>query len=380
MISISVCLNLKRHPLVDEVGQGGRAIGQTRILWSDDRSWYVLSLSLSRFLGWYWLTLVVVYIPTATQTLGEEYTDIWQHSAFTQRTPPSPRIRAALILLPTLPAYLLSRCGSVLNRHGMSPRLAGILKALPVGLEVATEINLAVFYLKGTYYDLTKRVLGIRHVCSHSILTTVRSKFTKRLTNGRGIQLSSIPEDPHTRPPSYSLLGILLAVRLIHRFVTYVRNTSASRADASGSSSIEKGKGTGRPVVDNPRETYLDDKPISSYLQPLSDPEGEPAKPAELDTRTMLDVASIPPSLRAGRNCTLCLEERTDSCATECGHLFCWSCIVGWGREKVRFFVLLSFGIFFGLGGSADWMMVGLIGRMPAVSTGAEFVAVDTDL
>lgn len=53
---------------------------------------------------------------------------------------------------------------------------------------------------------------------------------------------------------------------------------------------------------------------------------------------------------------------------------------MGWGREKVRFFVLLSFGIFFGLGGSADWMMVGLIGRMPAVSTGAEFVTVDTDL
>jgi len=27
-----------------------------------------------------------------------------------------------------------------------------------------TEINLAVFYLKGTYHDLTKRIFGIRHV------------------------------------------------------------------------------------------------------------------------------------------------------------------------------------------------------------------------
>lgn len=65
------------------------------------------------------------------------------------------------------------------------------------------------------------------------------------------------------------------------------------------------------------------------------DPESEPAKPAEEDARTMLDVASLPPAVRASRTCTLCLEERTDTCSTECGHLFCWSCIIGWGREKV---------------------------------------------
>lgn len=83
------------------------------------------------------------------------------------------------------------------------------------------------------------------------------------------------------------------------------------------------------------RETYLDDRPVSTFLGP-ENPEGEPAKPAEEDERTMLDVGSIDGALRAGRNCTLCLEERTDTCSTECGHLFCWSCIVGWGREKVR--------------------------------------------
>lgn len=86
--------------------------------------------------------------------------------------------------------------------------------------------------------------------------------------------------------------------------------------------------------IGDTHEIFLDDRPISSFLGPV-DPEGEPAKPAEQDERTMLDIVSIPGALRAGRNCTLCLEERTDSCATECGHLFCWSCIVGWGREKV---------------------------------------------
>lgn len=82
-------------------------------------------------------------------------------------------------------------------------------------------------------------------------------------------------------------------------------------------------------------EFYIDQTPISSLLN-REDEEDSEAKPAEEDERTMLDIASIPLQARASRNCTLCLEERTDSCVTECGHLFCWNCIVGWGREKVR--------------------------------------------
>lgn len=41
--------------------------------------------------------------------------------------------------------------------------------------------------------------------------------------------------------------------------------------------------------------------------------------------------------IREARKCTLCLEEWTDPTVTECGHVFCWSCIVGWSGEKVRF-------------------------------------------
>lgn len=50
--------------------------------------------------------------------------------------------------------------------------------------------------------------------------------------------------------------------------------------------------------------------------------------------------------------CTLCMEIRTpekgNSAVTECGHVFCWDCIVGWAEEKVsfclkRFFFGVSF-------------------------------------
>jgi peroxin-10 len=236
---------------------------------------------------------------SATQTLGEEYTDLWQHSAFTARRPTA-QLRVALILLPTLPSYILARYGASLGAR--SSRLSTILRVLPVTFEVLSEINLAVFYLRGTYYDLSKRILGIRN-------------------------LSSLPQNPHTRPPSYSLLGVLLAIRLLYRLKSFIHNTSPAMNSAL---ELAKAKQSA-----NKRETFIDDRPVSSLIGPI-DPEGEPAKPAEEDERTMLDIVSIPEALRAGRNCTLCLEERTDSCATECGHLFCWSCIVGWGREKAE--------------------------------------------
>ncbi|KIK70380.1 hypothetical protein GYMLUDRAFT_148619 [Collybiopsis luxurians FD-317 M1] len=235
----------------------------------------------------------------ATQTLGEEYTDIWQRSA---TVPPSRLARAALVLLPSLPAYILTRFINVTVVSTRSPKLAAVLKVLPTALETLTEINLAVFYIRGVYYNLWKRLLGIRHI-------------------------SSLPENPHIRPPSYSLLGILIAVRLVYRLVVYIRSQRAE--------SMLELKGKRAAQVDSDRETYLDDRPVSQMLD-IVDPESEPAKPAEEDERTMLDVASLPPAIRASRVCTLCLEERTDTCSTECGHLFCWSCIVGWGREKAE--------------------------------------------
>ncbi|EPQ61390.1 hypothetical protein GLOTRDRAFT_102715 [Gloeophyllum trabeum ATCC 11539] len=235
----------------------------------------------------------------AVQTLGEEYTDIWLHSSSTNRRP-SAELRAALILLPTLPWYLLARFGSALQDN--SSFLTAIVRRLPTAIEVISEINLAIFYLRGTYYDLSKRILGIR-------------------------QLSSIPEDPRTRPPSYALLGILLGVRLMHRLFTSLRALRASREAKTTAGHKSK------QSVDALNEAFIDDRAVSTMLGP-SDPEGKPVVPAEEDDRTVLDMAAIPEELRTGRNCTLCLEERTASCATECGHLFCWDCIVGWGREK----------------------------------------------
>ncbi|KAF5377295.1 hypothetical protein D9615_006376 [Tricholomella constricta] len=111
----------------------------------------------------------------AMQTLGEEYTDIWQYSFAQRATPPASRTRAGLILLPTLSAYVLSRLGSRASLRERYPPLGELLKALPTGLEVLSEINLAIFYLSGTYHDIAKRVFGIRHY--KAIVDTGRSAY-----------------------------------------------------------------------------------------------------------------------------------------------------------------------------------------------------------
>lgn len=250
----------------------------------------------------------------ATQTLGEEYTGIWQYSPSAQTVPPSNLVRTTLIILSLVPSYFIGRLGQNVALNNRHPNVAKWLNRLPSALDVVTEIHLAVFYLRGNYYDVVKRILGIHHVCNlHLYIFLFYFDISK---------ISSIPEDPHTRPPSYSLLGIMIGVRLIHRLISYLNTKHPQKS------------GKERANIPAPHDTYLDDRRVSLLLN-VQDPEGEPAKPAEEDERTALDVTAIPIELRASRNCTLCLEERTDSCVTECGHLFCWNCIVGWGREKV---------------------------------------------
>ncbi len=131
--------------------------------------------------------------------------------------------------------------------------------------------------------------------------------------------------DPNSRPPSYSLLGMLLLVRLGHRLFSHLRSHPPRSAP---SVSDEKS-----PEYDNPDKPQLDDRPISALLN--YDPEADIVSSNRKERPTVLDFESVPASVRAGRMCTLCLEERTATCVTECGHLFDWNCIYSWGRERV---------------------------------------------
>ncbi|CAE7218404.1 unnamed protein product [Rhizoctonia solani] len=248
----------------------------------------------------------------ATQTLGEEYVGMWAYDSAT-RLLPSRKLRAALILLPTLPSYISSKLNS---RAPGSSSLHTYLRALPAIVETAVEVNLALFYLTGTYYNLTKRVLGVRHI-------------------------SNMLPDPNARPPSYSFLGILMCIRILHRLYTLLDKQLKSLEPPPPVQPTNTLALSDSQDLLIPRDTdiqqhrYIDSRRVTEILQ-KQDETSEISPDAERDEFTSLHVAGIHPGLRAGRRCALCLEERTATTSTECGHLFCWSCIVGWGDEKAE--------------------------------------------
>jgi len=232
-----------------------------------------------------------------TQTLGEEYTDTWSLPFSNHRSGLNKNM--AFVVIPAFSSYILTKLSIW---HLPNDTMDRILHALPDFVGLASEVNLALFYLQGTYYDLTRRLLRIRNI-------------------------SSIPEDPQIRPPSYSLLGVLLGVRLIYRLHHFIKarletaqGSTVGTQNARKSKSVNTGFIDERPVDSLPHEENVDDSPNS----------------AEEDEGTMINIPALPSKVRAERTCTLCLEERTNSCVTECGHLFCWQCIVGWGREKAE--------------------------------------------
>ena len=75
--------------------------------------------------------------------------------------------RAALVFLPAFPAYILSRFSTRLS--GGNKKLARVLGQLPRILDVLSEMNLAVFYFSGVYYDLVRRLLRVRNVSQHEL-------------------------------------------------------------------------------------------------------------------------------------------------------------------------------------------------------------------
>lgn len=300
------------------------------------------------------------------RTLGEEYCDVVQVEEDTLKLASLVR-RAGYIVSVVFSPWLLARILPGLRRRlrvklerivsqGQSklskqrelsgkdpstPRLLRCQEFALTHLDAITSlspiyaISLAAFYFTSSYYHLSKRLFQLRYI------------FTKRVAPGE-------------QRVGYEVLGVLLVLQMAVQSTLFVRETFFSRSLQELSANVAEN--TAQPVqvgggvevsVNNNNATLggFDSATSSSNLL-LSDldmssmhhhhsttieknthtPLVEPGETSHFHLVDEEVMAWIPSGQQ--RKCTLCLEPFKDPSVTTCGHVFCWSCVQDWVREK----------------------------------------------
>ena len=271
------------------------------------------------------------------RTLGEEYCDIIQISDSSLRLPPLCR-RIGYILSTVLLPYTLTRLlpalrnrirlklEANLRRKSKSPNASStelLQSYLLNNLSTITStspiyaLTLSIFYFTGSYYHLSKRLFGLRYI------------FTKR----------PAPSDQRV---GYEVLGVLLVLQMavqgcLHLYSLKPLSSSfAGIGNWSATTTIDGAEiDVNHPLT--PRSTDI--LSSSSHIH-----EGSRSR-LEMTTHTPILGDTPRYDLKNGemmgwiegpqqRKCTLCLEEMKDPSVTTCGHVFCWTCIGDWIREK----------------------------------------------
>jgi len=280
------------------------------------------------------------------RTLGEEYCDVVQVEDGTGKLP-DVRARAGYIVTAVLAPYMLGRILPALRRRvraklevaiarkqrkekGGRSRLSTFQQYILDNLDTITSpasvyaVSLATFYFSGAYYHLSKRIWGLRYI------------FTR--------------ESPAANQRAgYEVLGVLLVLQLAVQSYLHLRSTLGSAGAEEAHISTSAAPGSASAIVPGGVEVSLDPNAYTSNnavlfpldttshhtpsQQKLSQLVHTPLQP--MPRYDLTDSSTMPWLVgQQIRKCTLCLEPMKDPSVTTCGHVFCWTCIGDWCREK----------------------------------------------
>lgn len=216
------------------------------------------------------------------RTLGEEYTDLVyaEESNSGNRTRKAVVLRRIALILGLsglVENYLQQKTKQLISKPSNRGKLISrvISSKYTPSLDMVRNLHLAVFYMTthgSKFYQLTKRIVGFRYYLGHA------ESNNNNNNNGMG----------------YEVLGALLVFQSLFNYYKQITDTSATETERGSAGASESH-----------------------------------AKEIDLSDPTMLRF--IPNESRA---CVLCLSMMKSPSVTNCGHLFCWNCIIEWTSEK----------------------------------------------
>lgn len=227
-----------------------------------------------------------------SRTLGEEYVDLIYVNR--KGTKLVERYKKLMFILSyCLVPYLASKAfqrwkpDDSSNSKVRKYSFKGVLNSM-------INLHLVWFYFKGAYYDVYKRVFGLRYALGHEVEAN-EAKFRKSSSE------------------SYKLLGYVLLLQGASKWLPVIVRQLNLLTSKFGVSDLYRDRDLpdgGKDII-----TGIPSEPQTEHIN-LSD---------------SLQLSFIP---QASRTCILCLNTMTDPSCALCGHVFCWDCILNWCRER----------------------------------------------